>query len=380
MTGSTGTTAPTSPPRTAATNPVLVHDYLLVRRGAERSFEAIAGCWPDAPVASLLYDAQAMGPELGGHEIRTSPLQRLGVRQRGFRALMPLFPAAASRLPVAGHDLVVSSSSAFAHGVRPDPGAVHVCYCYTPFRYAWHERERALAELPALARPALSATLAGIRRWDLGASRRVTQYIAISEICRRRIEETYGRDAEVIHPPVQTTRFAPGEPEDFFLVVMELVRHKRVDVALEAAKRAGSPIKVVGGGPDLERLQALYGDTAEFLGRISDEELAALYPRALALIVPNVEEFGIAAVEAQAAGRPVVAPDAGGTHETVLDGETGVLLATGSVDELTDALTATDFTRFDAARSVAQAARYSTATFQRRFKAAVEEAVARRQA
>lgn len=358
--------------------PVLVHDYLLVHRGAERSFAAIAACWPGAPISTLLFDEATMGPHFAGHEVRTSPLQRLGVDQRHFRRLLPLFPAAAARLPVAGHALVVSSSSAFAHGVRPDPEAVHVCYCYTPFRYAWHEGARALEEVPRLLRPAVGLTLGRIRRWDIAASARVTHYVAISELCRQRIESTYGRRSDVIYPPVETHRFAPGEPEDFFLVVTELVRHKRVDVALEAAKRVGVPIKVVGQGPDLGRLQALYGDVAEFLGRVSDLDLAALYPRARALIVPNVEEFGIAAVEAQAAGRPVVAPDAGGTKETVADGETGVLLQTASADEIADAISATDFSRFDPERAMRQAEKYSVATFQTRFRATVERALEQR--
>ncbi|HYF28544.1 MAG TPA: glycosyltransferase [Baekduia sp.] len=350
---------------------VLVHDYLLVHRGAERTFAAIAACFPGAPVSTLLYDEATMGRHFPGHEVRTSGLQRLGIDQRRFRALLPFFPAAAERLPVAGHDLVISSSSAFAHGVRPDPGASHVCYCYTPFRYAWYERERALQEVPRPLRPVLDRTLERIRRWDVEASQRVTRYIAISELGRERIAQAYGREAEIIHPPVETERFAPGEPEDRFLVVCELVRHKRVDVALEAARRAGKRVQVVGTGPDLERLRALYGDTAEFLGRISDEELAELYPRALALIVPNVEEFGIAAVEAMAAGRPVVAQDAGGTRETVLDGETGVLVPTGSVDELAQALSSVDFTAFDPVRAAARAEEFSLATFQRRFTDAV---------
>lgn len=378
MLGSRGSATPGPEAVRAPGEPVLVHDYLLVRRGAERVFEAIAACWPDAPIASLLYDEAVMGPHLGAHRVSTSSLQRLGIRQDGFRKLMPLFPAAASRLPVDGHDLVVSSSSAFAHGVRPDPGAVHVCYCYTPFRYAWHERRRALAEVPRVLRPALSATLAAIRRWDVEASARVTDYIAISAISRDRIHETYGREAEIIHPPVQTDRFTPGDPEDFLLVVMELVRHKRVDVALAAARAAGLPIKVVGDGPDQPRLRALYGESAEFLGRVSDAELDALYPRALAVVVPNVEEFGIAAVEAQAAGRPVVAPDAGGTAETVVDGTTGVLLPTASVEEMTDALRSTDFTRFAPGACVQQAARFSTRAFQQRFSDAVDRAVGRR--
>jgi glycosyltransferase involved in cell wall biosynthesis len=355
-------------PRAATANPVLVHDYLLVNRGAERTFAAIAACWPRAPISTLLFDREVMGSHFEGHEIRTSPLQRLGVDQRHFRRLLPLYPFFAERLPVAGHRLVVSSSSAFAHGVRPDPGAVHLCYCYTPFRYAWHERDRALAEMPRPLRPLLDWQLGRVRRWDLEAQKRVTHYVAISEFCRERIQDTYGRDSEIIYPPVQTHRFAPGEPEDFFLVVTELVRHKRVDVALEAARRAGVPIKVVGTGPDLERLRSLGGPKAEFLGRVSDEDLAALYPRARALIVPNREEFGIAAVEVMAAGRPVIAPDAGGTRETVADGETGVLLPTASADEIAEAIASTDFARFRPDACVERAALYSVATFQERIR------------
>jgi glycosyltransferase involved in cell wall biosynthesis len=359
-----------------ALSPILVHDYLLVHRGAERAFAAIASCWPGAPISTLLFDRAAMGSHFAGHEVRTSHLQRLRVGQQQFRRLLPFFPAAAERLPVTGHPLVISSSSAFAHGVRPDPGAVHVCYCYTPFRYAWHERDRAREEAPRLLRPALDVALDRVRRWDLKASTRVTHYIAISEFGRERIEATYGRSAEVIHPPVETHRFSPGEPEDFFLVVTELVRHKRVEVALEAAKRIGAPIKVVGVGPDLARLRALYGDVAQFVGRLSDTELAALYPRARALVVPNVEEFGIAAIEAQAAGRPVIAPCAGGTRETIADGETGVLVNSPTAENIAEIMSTVDFSRFDQQRAVRQAQRYSVETFKTRFRAAVERAVA----
>lgn len=355
-------------------SPVLVHDYLLVHRGAERTFAAMAACWPGAPVATLLYDSRTMARHLPGHPVRTSRLQRLGADQRTFRSLLPLYPFAAERLPVSGHPVVVSSSSAFAHGVRPDAGAVHVSYCYTPFRYAWFEEERALAELPRLARPVLRRQLARMRRWDLAAAARVTEYIAISEVSRERIHRAYGRDATVIHPPVETHRFAPGTPEDFFLIVSELVPHKRVDLALEATERVGARVRVVGGGPELERLRARFVGTAEFLGRLSDADVAALMPRALALIVPTFEEFGIAAVEAQAAGRPVIAPAAGGTGETVLDGVTGVLLARGDVDEFAEALREVDFNGFDADAAVRQAARFSTRTFQQALVARVAAA------
>ncbi|MDQ3769248.1 MAG: glycosyltransferase [Actinomycetota bacterium] len=356
----------------------LVHDYLLVMRGAERTFAAIAECWPSAAVYTLLFDPNGTNGTFAGRRVHASSLQRLGVHQNGFRRLLPLFPAAAERLGVAGHDLVISSSSAFAHGVRPDDDALHLCYCYTPFRYAWFERDEALREAPRALRPAVARLLERIRRWDLEASRRVDHYIAISELSRQRIEAAYGRAATVVHPPVETSRFAPGNPEDFFLVVTELLPHKRVEVALEAARRARRPIKVVGAGPDLSRLRARYGDTAEFLGRTSDEALADLYARALAVIVPKVEEFGITAVEAQAAGRPVVGPDVGGTLETVIDGITGVLVPPEDVDALAEALTHVDFNAFDPSAAVEQASRFSRARFQERFRAEVAKAWARR--
>jgi glycosyltransferase involved in cell wall biosynthesis len=356
----------------------LVHDYLLVRRGAERTFGEIAGCWPGEPVYTLLYDRNAFGGEFSGRSVTVSGLRRLPVSQAGFRRLLPLFPPAVERLPVARHDLVVSSSSAFAHGVRPGPAAVHVCYCHSPFRYAWFERDRALEEAPRPLRGALALTLAAMRRWDLHASERVTHYVANSELTRRRINDAYGRDATIVHPPVAVERFTIREPEDYFVVVTELVRHKRVEIALAAAEKAGKHVKVLGAGPELEQLRERFAGTAEFLGRASDAEITELLPRALALIVPNVEEFGIAAVEAQAAGRPVLAADAGGAQETVLPGETGVLVPSGDVDTMAEALRYTDFNRFDPNRIAENAARFSTERFRAELQAVVERAYASR--
>lgn len=353
----------------------LAHDYLLVMRGAERTFAAIAGCWPRAPIYTTLYDARGTEGRFEGREVKTSYLQRLGVRQRGFRLMLPLYPRAVERLPVAGHRLVVSSSSAFAHGVRPGPGALHVCYCHTPFRYAWHEREFALAEAPRPLRPLLGAALERVRRWDLEASRRVDRYIANSRRVQERIERLYGRESVVIHPPVEVERFGPRSPRDYYLVVGELVPHKRVDVALEAARLAGAPVRVVGSGPELARLRARFPG-AEFLGRVSDAELARLYAEARALLVPNEEEFGIAAVESQAAGRPVVATAAGGVLETVVDGETGVLVPGGGVDGFAEVLREVDFDRFDPAAIVGHAEGFSAARFRERLKAEVERLLA----
>jgi glycosyltransferase involved in cell wall biosynthesis len=351
----------------------LAHDYLLVMRGAERSFAAIADLYADAPIHTLLYDQQGTDGRFAAHSVHTSPLQRLGIGQSSFRRLLPLYPWATGRLRIEDCDVVLSSSSAFAHGVRVPQGAVHVCYCYTPFRYAWYEQERAVGELPAPLRPLLRRELARIRRWDLAASRRVDVYIAIGELSRERIKRYYGRDAEIVHPPVETHRFSLAEPGDSLLVVSELVRHKRLDVALEAARRAGMPIRVVGSGPDAQALAAAHPE-AEFLGRADDAELAGLYSRARAVVVPSVEEFGIVAVEAQAAGRPVIAAAAGGALETVIDGQTGLLAAPGEVDAFAAAIGGLDRLDFEPARAVENADRFSVAAFQRKLAAQVEQA------
>jgi glycosyltransferase involved in cell wall biosynthesis len=352
----------------------LVHDYLLVMRGAERSFAAMAELYPQAPLFTLLYDEQGTDGRFAGRAITTSPLQRLGVRQSGFRNLLALYPWAIERLRLPPSEIVLSSSSAFAHGVRAPEGAVHVCYCYTPFRYAWYEQDRALAETAAPLRPLLRSVLGRTRKWDLAASRRVDRYIAISELSRERIKRFYGREATVVHPPVETDRFAPGTPGDSLLLVSELVRHKRVDVALEAARRAHAPIRVVGSGPELTALGEAFPEV-EFLGRVDDEALAELFAQARAVLVPSVEEFGITAVEAQAAGRPVIAAAAGGALETVLDGETGLLVRPDDVEAFAQAIARIDRLDFDPARTALHAERFSVAAFKRHISAQVTEAL-----
>jgi len=343
----------------------LVHDYLLVMRGAERTFAAIADLYGGAPIFTLLYNERGTHRRFSGREIKTSPLQRLGIDQTRFRRLLPLYPLAAERLRPPASDVVLSSSSAFAHGIRVPEPATHVCYCYTPFRYAWEERHEALAEIPRMLRPLLRRQLRRIRRWDLSASRRVDAYIAISELGRERIRRCYGRDAAIVHPPVETHRFKVGAPGEALLVVSELVRHKHVHVALEAARLAGMPIRVVGSGPEHAALSHAFPE-ADFLGRAGDEQLVELYASARAVLVPSVEEFGITAVEAQAAGRPVIAAAAGGALETVLDGRTG-RLAKPDAQSFARAIAELDELSFDPLNAVGNAERFSVAAFQRRL-------------
>lgn len=364
----------TTIPNSRAARVALAHDYLLVMRGAERTFSAIADLYADAPILTLLYDEQGTGGRFAERTVMTSPLQHLGANQGSFRKLLPLYPTAVARLRPPPSDVLLSSSSAFAHGVRAPHDAVHVCYCYTPFRYAWYEQARALEETPRALRGLMRHQLWRMRRWDRSVSRRVDAYIAISELSRQRIKRYLGRDAPVVHPPVETHRFTPGEPGDSLLVVSELVRHKRLQVALEAAKRARTPIRVVGSGPEYNTLKAAY-PKAVFLGRPSDVELAQLYAEARAVLVPSMEEFGIAAVEAQAAGRPVIAAAAGGALETVLDGSTGSLVGLGDVDAFARAIEGIDQLDFDPVQATQNAERFSVSAFQRSLSAHIAQAV-----
>jgi glycosyltransferase involved in cell wall biosynthesis len=361
------------PPPTPSVS--LAHDYLLVMRGAERTFAAIAELYERGPIFTLLYDEQGTQGRFAGREITTSPLQRLGVGQDGFRRLLPLYPLAVERLRPPPCDAVVSSSSAFAHGLSVPDGAIHVCYCHAPFRYAWYEQHRALSEVPRPLRPLLQAQLRWMRRWDLRASRRVDSYVANSRLTQERIAKFYGRAAPIIHPPVETHRFAPGEPGEALLVVSELVAHKRVHIALAAARRAGVPIRIVGSGPEREALGEAFPE-AEFHGRATDAELVALYAQARAVVVPSMEEFGITAVEAQAAGRPVIAAASGGALETVIEGRTGSFAKLDDVESFARAIDGLDALGLDPRDAVENAARFSVAEFQRRLAAHVTQALA----
>lgn len=350
----------------------LAHDYLLVMRGAERTFAAMAEVWPQAPLYTILYDEAGTERRFAGREVHVSPLARLGVGQDGFRTLLPLMPLAARSLRPRA-DVVVSSSSAFAHALVPRSGAIHVCYCHSPLRYVWHERALALDEVSSPLRPALRAVLAGVRRADRRAADRLDHVIANSRLTAERVARYWDREATVVHPPVDVERFAPDAPEDFFLTVGELTGHKRVALALRAARRAGVRLVVVGAGPARASLEHEFGATATFVGRVGDDELAGLLARARAVVVPNVEEFGIVSVEAQASGRPVVGVDAGGTQETVIDGETGVLVPPGDEDALAEVLREQDFDRFAPARLVEWAAGFGRAAFQDRLRGRIRD-------
>jgi len=341
----------------------LVHDFLLDVRGAERVFRALCDLYPAADVFTAIYDRDGTEGRFADRAITTSFLQRLRPTARSFRALLPLYPAAMEALDLRGYDVVVSSSSAWAHGVLVDEHAVHVSYCHNPFRYAWNAREETLAGRGPLNRVLLGLILQRWRQWDWIAAQRVDRYVANSQVTRRRIGRYFGREATVLYPPVETARFAPGAIGEGYVVLSELMAHKRIDVAVRAFNHLGLPLTVVGDGPDGRRLRRLAGPTIRFTGRVSDPEVARILSAARALVVTATEEFGIAAVEAQAAGRPVIALRAGGLRETVREGETGVFYESCAPEALGDAVRAFDTLAVDPAVCVANARNFDVALF-----------------
>jgi glycosyltransferase involved in cell wall biosynthesis len=354
----------------------LVHDFLLDLRGAERVLLALCDLFPDADIFTAVYDPAGTEGRFAHRRIHTSFLQKLHPDATSFRRLLPLYPYAMEALDLSGYDLVLSSSSAWAHGVLPSEDAVHVCYCHNPFRYAWNAREATLRARGPVMRAALGVVLQRWRQWDWIAAQRVDRYIANSETTRRRIARYFTRDAEVVHPPVEVERFSPGVVGDHYAVLSELMPHKRIELAVRAFNQLRRPLVIIGDGPDARRLRRLAGPTIRFTGRVTDAEVARLLATSRALVVTATEEFGIAAVEAQAAGRPVVALDEGGVTESVQEGRTGVFYEQATPEALATAIAAFDPFSVDPAACVANAHRFGREAFAREIRANVDQALA----
>jgi glycosyltransferase involved in cell wall biosynthesis len=360
------------------TRVALIHDFLLDLRGAERVFAAICDAYPDADVFTAVYDPVGTEGRFAARDPQASFLQKLRPTSRTFRPLLPMYPHAIESLDLRGYELVISSSSAWAHGVLVDPGATHVCYCHNPFRYAWSEREATLAARNFLTRPPLRALLSRWRQWDWIAAQRVDAYIANSAVTQARIRRYFGRESTILHPPVELSRFSPGPVGAHYLVLAELMAHKRIDVAIRAFNALGLPLVVVGDGPEWRSLRRLAGPTVRLTGRLSDNEVADLLRSARALIVTAEEEFGIAAVESLASGRPVIGLRAGGVLETVTAGRTGWFYDDADDPEsLAEAVRAFDVEAIAASDCVTAARRFGVGSFQAQLRAIVEAASGR---
>ncbi len=361
-------------------NLALVHDWLNQIGGAEDVLEHLVDIYPAAPVYTSMYAPDLMPPAYRAWDIRPTWLDRLPGIHTHHQRYLPLYPLAFDRLDLSGYDAVLSNKSGFCHGVRTGPGTVHVCYCLTPTRYIW-ELDGYLARERFGLMTRLAARLVArlYRRWDYAAAQRVDHFIAISTEIQARIRRYYGRESEIIYPPVDVAeRFAPSPvTEDYYLIVSRLIPYKRIDLAVQACTRLGLPLLIAGKGRDRERLEALAGPTVQFLGYVPDDDLPDLLARCRAFIFPGLEDFGIAPVQAQAAGRPVIAYRGGGALDTVIPGQTGEFFTEPTVDALCAVLEAFDASRYDPAALRAHAMRFDAGAFRRQIAAFVERALDR---
>jgi glycosyltransferase involved in cell wall biosynthesis len=359
-------------------NMALVHDWLNQKGGAEHVLESLVGLYPAAPIYTSMYWRQAMPAFYGQWDIRTSFMDRLPLVKRHHQPFLPLYPLAFESLDFSGYDLVLSNKSGFCHGIITGPETLHICYCLTTTRYLWDfEHYARREEIGRLGRMVLQPVLSYLRLWDRLAADRVDHFIAISRTVQGRIARLYRRDSVVIHPPVDTERFAisDGRIEDYYLIVSRLVPYKQVDLAVQALKQLDRPLIVVGEGRDRASLERLAGPTVTFVGHLSDNEVSDLLKRCRAFIFPGTDDFGIAPVEAMASGRPVIAFAAGGALDTVVEGKTGLFFRESTPEALAAAIQQFEALDFDSAAIRQHAERFDRALFEEKLTTFVENAV-----
>jgi len=344
----------------------IVHDWLNQIGGAEDVLAQMHAMYPDAPIYTSIYAPDKMPATMRDWDIRTNWMDKLPGIHDHHQPYLPFYPLAFGGVDLGDYDVVLSNKSGFCHGVKVRPDAWHIDYCLTPTRYVWMpdaylQREGFGKAVDVAMRP----LLAWLKRWDYEAAQRVTHFVAISTEVQERIRRYYHRESVLIYPPVDVARFRPNgqPPEPFFFVLSRLIPYKRIDLAIQACNQVGCRLVVAGSGRDREALEAIAGPTIEFLGRVSDEEAADLMARCQAFIFPGLEDFGITPLQAQAAGRPVIAYGAGGALDTVIPGVTGEFFTEQRVEALADILANFDASSYDPAACRANAERFSNERF-----------------
>ena len=354
----------------------LVHDHLTQQGGAEQVLKVFQQIWPEAPTFTLLYDRKKLGPAFRDKDIRTSFLQRWPGAVRHYQWFLPLMPTATESYNLMDYDVVISSSSAMAKGVITGPRTLHLCYCHTPTRYLWSDTHRYVDELRynPLVKKVIPRVLTRLRMWDQLAAQRVDVFVANSKNVAERIRKYYRRDSIVIHPPVDTQAFSISRQlGNYYFTGGRLVAYKRFDVAIAAFNRLRIPLKIFGEGPEEKKLRSLAQPNIEFLGRVTKEQLKTLYSQALAFIHPQVEDFGLTAVESMAAGRPVIALAQGGACETIIPGKTGTFFDEQTWEALADTVVRFKTEQFDPTFIKSCAEQFSV----ERFKDLITEVVAK---
>jgi len=359
-------------------NLALVADWLTVFGGAEHAIDQFLHIWPQAPLFTTVARRGNVGP-LDRADIRTTSLQRLYRIVRRHQVLLKRMPKAIEEIDLTGFDTVLSSSHAVAKGVIVPSNAVHICYCHTPMRYAWEMEDQYLQDfrIPPFMRRYVKRALKDLRRWDLSTAKRVDVFIANSTETQERIARIYGRESEVIAPPVEEKFFErplPASRGDYYLATGRLVPYKRFDLLIALANERKLPLKIVGRGQEEKKLRSLAGPTVELLGYVEDEALPGLYANAKALLFPQHEDAGIVPLEAQASGTPVIAFGQGGALDTVVDGKTGVFFQEQTSVALSTAIDRLASLHIDAEHIRDHARTFAAPKFRERIAGTVERA------
>lgn len=355
----------------------LVHDFLSQNGGAEQVLKVLHEMYPEAPIFTLFANREKF-PEFKNADIRESALALLPAARAHYQWYLPLMPLATELYDLSEYDIVISSVSAFAKGIITRPNTVHICYCHTPTRFLWSDTHSYVADMPRhrIIKLLVQPVLAWQRIWDRLAADRVDIFIANSQTVQKRIKKYYRRDSEIIHPSVEVESFSISAeaPKNYFLAGGRLVSYKKFDWIIEACNRLKLPLKIFGEGAIEQDLKRMAGPTIEFLGRVNLEEQKKLYRECLAYIQPQVEDFGMTAIEAMASGRPVIALPEGGSTETIIDGVTGQFMKFSGWEGVLDALQNFDPSKYNSATIREHALKFSRAQFEERIRAVVARA------
>ncbi len=319
----------------------LVHDYLVQYGGAERVLECFAELFPYAPIYTIVYDKEAMHGKFAEKDIRASFLQKYKIARKKHRLFPLLMPVAIEQFNFDKYDVVLSDSSSYAKGIITSPRTLHICYMHTPMRYAWDDCQKYTQDFsfPELIKRFVPFAMNYIRLWDKTSAERVDKFIANSNFVAQRIKKYYHKDSGVVHPPVDIKNFYISEKRgNYFLMVGRLIAYKRHDIAIEAFNKLGLPLKIIGRGPEMKRLQKMAKSNIEFLGRVDDKELAEYYSECRAFIFPQEEDFGIVAIEAMASGRPIIAFRGGDIPEHMEEGNMGIFFENQTADDIIQAV------------------------------------------
>lgn len=353
----------------------IIHDWLTGMRGGEKCLEVFCELFPEATVFTLIHKKGSVCSTIEKMKIETSFIQNIPNAQSSYRNYLPIFPKAIESFNLKGFDLILSSSHCVAKGAKAPDGALHICYCYTPMRYAWSFFDDYFGNENILKRFFIKQIIKYLKRWDLKSNEKVDFFIGISDNIKKRINNIYKREADVIYPPVDIKRFKfSSEIENFYLIVSALVPYKRIDLAIETFNKLGKKLLIIGTGNCEKDLKKEAASNIQFLGWLSDEEIADYYAKCRALIFPGEEDFGIVPVEVQAAGRPVIAFASGGALETV-NSNTGVFFNNQTTDSLIKAIEffEKNESKFKPEVLRKNAARFDRDVFKKRIKDYIED-------